>query len=385
MQYKVRGADARPRQGVGRHPGHPHATRGRLAFSGYGPATMAVTGALALAVTLLQYALIDDPNAAPLTFFGGWFVAAAIFHRRDRRGGARQVAPPSQRPRRRDDLSGDRAVPARSRRRRALDSRALAHRAETLWLLPGLWQLLVSLGIFASVRSLPRIVTLVGAWYFIAAFVTLMLGSQNHALSVWTMGLPFTFGQFLMAGVLHFASGDDDGGSRRSRRSPTTASIASCTRRRGSACLTSLMAHPKGLAFADLKQLCGLTDGNLSRHLLVLQEAGLVEITKGYEGNRPHTTCRLTRSRPPPFSRLSRRARKARARRGQGRGRSDPSLTPARPGAAPDRPLFCKETLLCKVFCSDQLHLADRLHVGIIMDGNGRWATRRGLPRLRRP
>ena len=59
--------------------------------------------------------------------------------------------------------------------------------------------------------------------------------------------------------------------------------------------LTSLMAHPKGLAFADLKQLCGLTDGNLSRHLQVLQEAGLVDITKGYEGNRPHTSCRLTR------------------------------------------------------------------------------------------
>ena len=60
--------------------------------------------------------------------------------------------------------------------------------------------------------------------------------------------------------------------------------------------LTSLMAHPRGLAFADLKQLCGLTDGNLSRHLQVLQEAGLVEVTKGYEGNRPHTSCRLTRS-----------------------------------------------------------------------------------------
>lgn len=58
--------------------------------------------------------------------------------------------------------------------------------------------------------------------------------------------------------------------------------------------LTSLTAHPRGLAFADLKQLCGLTDGNLSRHLQVLQEAGLVEIIKGYEGNRPHTTCRLT-------------------------------------------------------------------------------------------
>jgi DNA-binding transcriptional ArsR family regulator len=60
--------------------------------------------------------------------------------------------------------------------------------------------------------------------------------------------------------------------------------------------MTSLMAHPKGLAFADLKQLCGLTDGNLSRHLQVLQEAGLVEVTKGYEGNRPHTTCRLTKT-----------------------------------------------------------------------------------------
>jgi DNA-binding HxlR family transcriptional regulator len=60
--------------------------------------------------------------------------------------------------------------------------------------------------------------------------------------------------------------------------------------------LTSLIAHPKGLAFADLKQLCGLTDGNLSRHLQVLQEASLVEITKGYENNRPHTSCRLTKN-----------------------------------------------------------------------------------------
>ncbi|KQO69022.1 transcriptional regulator [Methylobacterium sp. Leaf87] len=58
--------------------------------------------------------------------------------------------------------------------------------------------------------------------------------------------------------------------------------------------LTSLIAHPKGLAFASLKQLCGLTDGNLSRHLQVLQEAGLVEIRKGYDGNRPQTTCGLT-------------------------------------------------------------------------------------------
>ena len=58
--------------------------------------------------------------------------------------------------------------------------------------------------------------------------------------------------------------------------------------------LTSLAAHPKGLAFADLKGFCGLTDGNLSRHLQVLQEAELVELQKGYDRNRPLTVCRLT-------------------------------------------------------------------------------------------
>lgn len=58
--------------------------------------------------------------------------------------------------------------------------------------------------------------------------------------------------------------------------------------------MTSLVAHTKGLAFGDLRSLCGLTDGNLSRHLQVLAEAGMVEIIKGYEKKRPHTTCRLT-------------------------------------------------------------------------------------------
>src|SRR2546429_7032352 len=65
--------------------------------------------------------------------------------------------------------------------------------------------------------------------------------------------------------------------------------------------LTSLMVHPKGLAFADLKQLCGLTDGNLSRHLQVLQEAGLLESTKGYARHPPHTNLRPTQTRPPPL------------------------------------------------------------------------------------
>ena len=60
--------------------------------------------------------------------------------------------------------------------------------------------------------------------------------------------------------------------------------------------LTSLLTHPKGVAFGDLKQLCSLTDGNLSRHLQVLEKAGMVEILKGYEHNRPLTVCRITAS-----------------------------------------------------------------------------------------
>jgi len=58
--------------------------------------------------------------------------------------------------------------------------------------------------------------------------------------------------------------------------------------------LTSLTRYPKGLRFNDLKALCGLTDGNLSRHMQVLQEAGLVEVAKSFDQNRPQTTCHLT-------------------------------------------------------------------------------------------
>lgn len=58
--------------------------------------------------------------------------------------------------------------------------------------------------------------------------------------------------------------------------------------------LTSLVTHPGGLSFGDLKQLCALTDGNLSRHLSVLEEEKIVEIIKGTERNRSLTVCRIT-------------------------------------------------------------------------------------------
>ena len=58
--------------------------------------------------------------------------------------------------------------------------------------------------------------------------------------------------------------------------------------------ITSLATHPHGLLFNDLKELCTLTDGNLSRHLQILSEAGLIQIWKGFKDNRPQTLCQLT-------------------------------------------------------------------------------------------
>jgi DNA-binding transcriptional ArsR family regulator len=58
--------------------------------------------------------------------------------------------------------------------------------------------------------------------------------------------------------------------------------------------LTSLLTHPEGLAFGTLKELCGLTDGNLARHLQVLEEAKLVDMARDSELNRPQTIYRIS-------------------------------------------------------------------------------------------
>jgi len=180
------------------------------AFRGYGPATIAATGGVALLTAVLQFLLLDNPTANPLTFLFGWTVAALL--------SAAMIWIEMQ---------------ARSRRHHSGLADAMIHQAveqflpagiagvllsvvlwkfapETLWMLPGLWQVLVSLGVFASVRLLPRTVALAGAWYFVAGFTVLLIASQSHTLSPWTMGLPFALGQWLMAAILYFASGAGD-------------------------------------------------------------------------------------------------------------------------------------------------------------------------------
>jgi len=59
--------------------------------------------------------------------------------------------------------------------------------------------------------------------------------------------------------------------------------------------MTSLYTRSEGHNFNELKNLCGLTDGNLSRHISILREAGLLEVNKGYEKNKPNTSCCLTK------------------------------------------------------------------------------------------
>jgi hypothetical protein len=80
--------------------------------------------------------------------------------------------------------------------------------AQNLWLLPGLWQVLFSMGVFASCRFLPRPMFAVGVWYLTAGLSCLALGGAEHSFSPWAMGIPFGIGQVLVAAVLQFGHGD---------------------------------------------------------------------------------------------------------------------------------------------------------------------------------
>ncbi|MEE8626462.1 MULTISPECIES: hypothetical protein [Methylobacterium] len=179
------------------------------AFQGYGPTALAATGALALAASVAQAALLDDPTGRPLTFLAGWVAVAIVSI-----GviGAEMLA----RSRRHHSGLADAMIlnaveaflPAGAAG--ALLLLVLARLApESLWLLPGLWQMLVGLGLFASLRALPRPVALAAGWYVVAGLGTIAASAEGHALSPWTMGLPFALGQGLLALILHRAPGGD--------------------------------------------------------------------------------------------------------------------------------------------------------------------------------
>jgi hypothetical protein len=83
------------------------------------------------------------------------------------------------------------------------------YQTQSLWMLPGLWQVIFSLGVFSSCQFLPRPMFAVGVWYLAAGITCLAVGGGAWALSPWAMGVPFGIGQLLVATVLHFREADE--------------------------------------------------------------------------------------------------------------------------------------------------------------------------------
>ena len=80
----------------------------------------------------------------------------------------------------------------------------------SLWRLPGLWQIVFSLGIFASCRSLPRAMFGAGVWYLAAGLASLAFANNARAFSPYAMAVPYGLGQFYIAIVLYRSTGAQD-------------------------------------------------------------------------------------------------------------------------------------------------------------------------------
>jgi DNA-binding MarR family transcriptional regulator len=59
--------------------------------------------------------------------------------------------------------------------------------------------------------------------------------------------------------------------------------------------ILTITAEAQRAEFGYLREALGLTAGNLSKHLTVLEEAGMIQVEKGYAGRRPRTWVRITR------------------------------------------------------------------------------------------
>jgi hypothetical protein len=193
------------------------AIRGQMArgttFRGYGPAALSATGCLALLVAAIQAAWLNDPASDIGSFLGLWIATAGISVvivgmeavRRSQRAHSGLA----------DDMlrtAAEEFVPA-AMAGVLLTAVIVRFASGSAWMLPGLWQIVFSLGVFASCRSLPRPMITVAVWYLIAGLVSLALASETQSISPWAMGLPFGVGQFLAAFLLWRSFGGGDGES----------------------------------------------------------------------------------------------------------------------------------------------------------------------------
>jgi hypothetical protein len=79
------------------------------------------------------------------------------------------------------------------------------------WILPGIWQLLFGLGIFATQRRLPRATLAVAVFYLLSGLFCLLHARGEQALAPWAMGMPFGIGQILAAAILYWTLERGDG------------------------------------------------------------------------------------------------------------------------------------------------------------------------------
>jgi len=178
-------------------------------FRGYGPVTVAATAVLAVAAGVFQSVWLPKAEAAIGSYLALWVTTAVICivliggemiarTRRIHSGIADEML----------HAATEQFIPAGVAG--ALLTFILFRTApESLWMLPGLWQIIFSLGFIASCRSLPKPMFAIGVWYLASGLACLAYANGVHALSPWAMALPFAVGQLAMAAILYWGVGDN--------------------------------------------------------------------------------------------------------------------------------------------------------------------------------
>jgi hypothetical protein len=174
-------------------------------FRGYGPASIAVSGILALLVAAVQARWANTDIAIWLGVWAGTAAVSVLLTgietfvraRRVHVGFAREMV----------QCAVEQFLPA-VMVGFLLTVVMVRVAAQDCWMLPGLWELIFSLGVFASCRFLPRQMFVVGVWYLAAGLFCLAAGSITRTLQPWTMGIPFGIGQLLVAAVLRYGYGE---------------------------------------------------------------------------------------------------------------------------------------------------------------------------------
>jgi hypothetical protein len=173
-------------------------------FHGYRSLPIAMSGLLAIVAALMQPYIVGEPTRDVLDYCAVWVTVAVLsvmavgltMVLRDYYGGASRT---------RDVTLYALTQLAPSLVAGGLITVVIVRDVpEAVGLLPGLWQLLFSLGLFASCRLLPRSVGIVAFFYLVSGTVAMAMGRGEWALHPLLMGLPFGVGQLLLAGILYW-------------------------------------------------------------------------------------------------------------------------------------------------------------------------------------